>query len=307
MATPAGRPTYGGWLDEIAREGRTDDYGRVATGWANAQANGRPKIHAPRSVNKWLSEHPPPGVANLALTLHQLEQHYHNQSGLPDTPGMVPAQPQPAAGQQPAQATDQAQQDWFSSPAGQQWLASPDGQAWIAQQQAQPADEDVSAGQDDPTMAEWLETDQGQQWLATEDGQAWLTSEDGSAWYAERHQQPEQAADVQVPEHPYQVILLAIGRMEARQEAMMQALAPLIALSGEAMAVDTAIQASAAFQPTPAQARAQAIAREQGWTTGPEIPQQPAAQPGLVPPSFYGQHVVPQPDFGRIADQQDPE
>jgi len=154
-------------------------------------------------------------------------------------------------------------------------------------------------------MAEWLETDQGQQWLATEDGQAWLTSEDGSAWYAERHQQPEQPAEP--PEHPYQVILLAIGRLEATITGFMQAMAPLIALSGEAMAVDTAIQASAAFQPTPAQARAQAIAREQGWTTGPEIPQQPAAQPGLVPPSFYGQHVVPQPDFGRIADQQDPE
>ena len=189
MATPAGRPTYGGWLDEISREGRTDDYGRVATGWANAQANGRPKIHAPRSVSNLLTEHPPPGVGNLALTLHQLEQAYHNQSGLDSFGGEPPATPSPAS-QQPEQPADQAQQDWFSSPAGQQWLASPDGQAWIAQQQAQPADEDVSAGQDDPTMAEWLETGQGQQWLASEDGQAWLASEDGSAWYAERHQQP---------------------------------------------------------------------------------------------------------------------
>ena len=294
MATPTGRPTYGGWLDEIAREGRTDDFGRAAAGWANAKDNGRPKLHAPRSVNKWLSEHPPPGVDNLQATLHQLEQHYHDQSGLPAAPGASTI----TAGQQADQAAEQ--QDWFASPDGQAWLASPDGQAWITQQQAGPAADDVTAGQDDPTMAEWLETDQGQAWLVTPDGQEWLRGDDGQAWYAERHphQQPGQPAGA--PEHPWQVVLLALGRIETQLTTFMQAMAPLVALAGEAMAVDTAIQASAAFQPSPAQARAQQIAADHGWTPGPAIPAQPQAPP-------LGNAIVPQPNWAAIADQQDPE
>ena len=260
MATPAGRPTYGGWLDEIARQGRTDDFGHVATAWANAQANGRPKIHAPRSVNKWLAEHPPPGVGNLALTLHQLEQAYHNQSGLDGFGDGPPATPQPASHQQPDPAADQAQQDWFTSPEGQAWLASPNGQEWMAQQNAAA----------EPMV---------QQYPAEQ-----------------AYQQPEQPAEV--PEHPWQMVLLAVGRLETQITTFMQVMAPLIALAGEAAAVDTAIQASAAFQPSPAQVRAQAIAAEHGWTPGPEIP---APQP----PSFYGSHVVAQPNFAAMADASD--
>ena len=101
VATPTGRPTYGGWLDQIAETGRADDYGLVASAWLAAKANGRPKLHAPKGVNRWLSEHPPPGVASLQATLHALVQAYHDQDGLP-------APDQAATAVPPAQAVPPA-------------------------------------------------------------------------------------------------------------------------------------------------------------------------------------------------------
>jgi hypothetical protein len=295
MATPTGRPTYGGWLDQIAAEGRTDDFGLVAAAWSNAQANGRPKYHAPKSVNRWLSEHAPPGVGNLQQTLHQLEQHYHNQSGLPDAPGhaampgahaALPEDHQHAY-QQPAQAADQAEaeQDWFTSPAGQAWLASPEGQAWLASQHP------VSAGQE-PVQGELYPDPAADPAIM---GHPEITGGDplGEHYQCVTGQEPPE------PEHPYQVILLAIGRLQQQIDGFWQAMAPLIELAAESARVDAAIDASQLAQPSAAQQRALEIAQQQGWTPGPAIPQPPA--PPQAAPDFYGQHVVPQPDFGRLA------
>lgn len=281
MATPAGRATYSGWLDQIAQQGRTDDYGRVAAGWLNAQPNGRPKYHAPKSVNRWLSEHPPPGVVNLQATLHQLEQHYHQQAALPGDPAITaPQQPDPAAEQQ---------QDWFASPEGQAWLASPDGQAWIASQH-------VSAGQE--PVQETLYPAPGADELHPEQP---AEDPDAQVWGYLDQQPPDQPWQQQgPPENPQQVIMLMIGRLEAKIDAFWQAMAPLVQLASETLAVDTAIATSQLA--SPAQLRAQQIAREQGWTPGPEIPQ-PVAPPQA--PDFYGGHVVAQPNFGAMADASD--
>ena len=110
---------------------------------------------------------------------------------------------------------------------------------------------------------------------------------------------------MQVPEHPWQLVLLKLGQVQEAIEQFWQAMAPLVALARDAMAIDSSQLVTG--QATPAQQRALEIAMSQGWTTGPEIPQPPAAPQPPIPPSFYGGHVVPQPDFGRIADQQDPE
>jgi len=259
MGTPAGRPTYGGWLDQIAQEGRTDDFGLAAAAWANAQPHGRPKYHAPKSVNRWLSEHPPPGVANLQATLHQLEKHYHAQDGLPADPGAATI----TAGQEASE--QDAQQDWFASPEGQAWLASPEGQAWAYQQH-------VSAGQE-PVQEE-------------------LYPEQPAV-------QPQPVQVSEVPEHPWQLVLLKLGQVQAAIDQFYQVMAPLIALARDAMAIDSSQLVTG--QPTPAQARALEIAMAQGWTTGPEIPA-PLPTPAQ---DFYGGPPVPLPDFGRMADASD--
>ena len=108
-------------------------------------------------------------------------------------------------------------------------------------------------------------------------------------------QEPAQPA---VPEHPWQVVMLALGRIEA----WMTALAPLAQLAAEAGMVNAAIDASALVQPSEAQQRVQQIAADHGWTAGPAFADQQPAQAAV---GFYGNHVVAQPDFAAMADASD--
>jgi len=371
VATPAGRPTYGGWLDQIAETGRADDYGLVASAWLAAKANGRPKLHAPKGVNRWLSEHPPPGVASLQATLHALVQAYHDQDGLPApdqaATAVPPAQAVPPAAwpvedpawwdhqhlhdplahdgfpvhwhdpmgavggvEQPEQAPDQAQQQPGSAavrpqhpasafprpdqasqwpdgttevnqrvdgswdvldPAGWRWAGWWAGDAWTDQQPIQPPD---------------LRQQQPDQGAAAVYYPEPVPQQPG--WpAAEVPWEPEQPAD-QAPEHPYQVVMIMLARIENELLRMTQALAPLIALAAEAQAADAALAASQLAQPSAAQQRAAQIAAEHGWTAGPAFAQQapggPQAAPA-APPDFYGGHVVAPPDFAAIAEASD--
>lgn len=285
MATPISRPTYGGWLDQIAEQGRTDEYGLVASAWLAAKASGRPKLSAVRSVNAWLSEHPPPGVANLQATLHQLSTAYHEAGGLdhqqPAPPAGAPSAPPPAgetAGQQPLWPADSGAE---MSPAGP-IARMPD------QQPAQAADAEAWGGQPPPASHE--------AWLA--EGQPPSPQVTAVPVPGEQHVAVQQPG--QPPEHPYQVIMLAIGRLEALVTSFWQAADPLIKLAAEAMSVDEALDASplsASPQVAEAQERVSEIARRSGWTPGPAF--EPA------PPDFYGGHVVPAPDFASMAQASD--
>jgi hypothetical protein len=283
MATPTGRPTYGGWLDQIAAEGRTDDYGLVAAAWAAARENGRPRLHAPKGVNKWLSEHPPPGVANLTAALHQLERAYHDQAGLPaqEQPGQAAAAVQPVPETIWPEGGDPA---WWDHQHAHQPIAH-DGfpEHWHDGGRAVVIDATGQPVWADEAMPELP-------------GAAYEASEQPAGGY----QQPAQAAGA--PEHPWQVVLLRLGEIEAMLAGFMQAMAPLLALATEAMQADQALAASQLAQPSAAQQRAQQIAAQHGWTTGPEIPQpqQPAAQPQA--PDFYRGHVVPQPNFAAMGE-----
>ena len=288
MATPAGRPTYGGWLDEIADTGRRDQFGMVAAAWANAKANGRPKLHAVKGVNKWLSEHPPPGVDPEALqsVLHQLDLAYHSQDGLPADQAALTMVP-------PVQDV----------PAAEWPVADP---AWFDHQHAhQPLAHDGFP-------EHWHAEDGRAVVLDSEGAPSWASDQAEHpaevVYYPEQpadqaQQQPAQAAEQ--PEHPWQVVLLRLGELHALVSALAQGLAPLLQLAAEAQQADAALAASQLAQPSAAQARALEIAQQQGWTTGPAIPQpqQPAQVP--APPDFYGGHVVAPPDFGAMADASD--
>ena len=301
MATPASRPTYGAWLDQIATQGRTDEYGLVASAWAAAKASGRPKLFAVKSVNAWLSEHPPPGVANLQAALHALERAYHDAGGLPEQvapPGAAPMAyapsgpggnpmapvfqpPDPAMGQQrlgfpqaPEYPPDQPVQDPAWLPAEYQQPAPPAGQPW---QQQPPAEPQIVAPltPGNPNVA---------------------------------------AAFGQPPENPQQVIMLMIGRLESMIAALYRGMEPLMRLAEQAEAADQALDGSQLAQPSEAQQRAMAIAEQQGWTPGPAFadPATEAAaaeedawahqEPPL--PDFYGGHAVP-PNFAAMADASD--
>jgi rhodanese-related sulfurtransferase len=269
VATPISRPTYGGWLDQIAEQGRTDDYGRVASAWAAAKASGRPKLSAVRSVNAWLSEHPPPGVAGLQATLHQLSQAYHEAGGLDQQ------QPAPPAGMPVAPSAPPPDMRRLGYEAGspqevpgQQPLWPADGQQPVQpagpQQPVQPADV--------PSSQVTVHAEPGDQNVAIAFGQ--------------------------VPEHPWQMVLLAIGRLETLVTQFWQAADPLIRLAAEAMAAGEALDASQ-LAASPQASAVQEIADAQGWTAGPAFETGPAA------PDFYGGHVVPAPDFASMAQASD--
>ena len=103
-----------------------------------------------------------------------------------------------------------------------------------------------------------------------------------------------------VPEHPYQVIMLAIGRLEAQITAFWQAADPLIRLAAEAMATGEALDASP-LSASPQAEQVSEIAAQQGWTPGPAFED---AQPEPAAPDFYGGHVVA-PDFASMAQASD--
>ena len=264
VATPISRPTYGGWLDQIAEQGRTDDYGRVASAWLAAKASGRPKLSAVRSVNAWLSEHPPPGVANLQATLHQLSTAYHEAGGL-DHQQSAPPGGEDRAGQQALWPADSGAE---MSPG-----LDPDRSHALISQPAPPAA---------PSPQVTAVPVPGEQHVAV--------------------QQPGQP-----PEHPYQVIMLAIGRLETLVAALYRGMEPLMRLAEDAEAADQALDASqlaASPQVAQAQARVSEIADQQGWTPGPAFEQlaPQAAEPAM--PDFYGGHVVA-PDFASMAQASD--
>ena len=295
VATPISRPTYGGWLDQIAEHGRTDEIGLVATAWAAAKAHGRPKLSAVKSVNAWLSEHPPPGVANLQATLHHLATAYHEAGGLDHQQPAQPANPQvyeptglqgqpvepPGMPVAPATPPPAA----FQPPGEIRHLGYEPGEI-PGQQALWPADHQQS----DPAAdaAAWT----GQPPPASSQVTAPLVPGD-----------PNLAAALgqDVPEHPWQMVLLAIGRLETQLAGFQAAISPLIALAAEAMSVDEALDASP-LSASPQASEAYRIAEQNGWTQGPAFEQ--PAQPEPAQPDFYGGHVVA-PDFASMAQASD--
>lgn len=273
VATPISRPTYGGWLDQIAEQGRADDYGHVATAWAAAKAHGRPKLSAVKSVNAWLMEHPPPGVANLQATLHHLATAYHEAGGLDHQQPAQPANPQ------------------VSAPPGMPVApATPPPAAF------QPPGEIRHLGYEPGEIP-------GQQALWPADHQQSDPAADAAAWTG---QPPPASSQVtgppeQVPEHPWQMVLLAIGRLETQLAGFQAAISPLIALAADAMSVDEALDASP-LSASPQASEAYRIAEQNGWTQGPAFEQ--PAQPEPAQPDFYGGHVVA-PDFASMAQASD--
>jgi hypothetical protein len=226
-------------------------------------------------------------VAGLQATLHALSQAYHEAGGLGQQ------QPAPAAGMPVAPSAPPPDMRRLGYEAGspqevpgQQPLWPADGQQPVQpagpQQPVQPADA--------PSPQVTVQAVPGDQNVAIAFGQ--------------------------VPEHPWQMVLLAIGRLETLVTQFWQAADPLIRLAAEAMAAGEALDASQ-LAASPQASAVQEIADAQGWTAGPAFdqpqqeypdeaahfqPQQPA-QPAA--PDFYGGHVVPAPDFASMAQASD--
>lgn len=253
MATPNSRPTYGAWLDQIATQGRTDDYGLVASAWLAAKTSGRPKLSAVRSVNAWLSEHAPPGgVANLQAALHALEVFYHDQNGLPPQDGL---QPPPGVQQPLFQPPDPAMVFYPEQPpydpagmAGYQQPAPPaESQPWIEQQA--PADQPWQQQGPPPVVPE----------------------------------HPWQVVMLKLGELETLIASLYRG-LEPLMQLAAEATAVEVALDASQLAAQQPV--------TDAQQRVQEIAAQHGWTPGPafEAPEDAGQEPS---PDFYGGHAVP--------------
>ena len=272
------RFTYAQWLDALAETGRADDYGMVASAWLAARDHGRPRLSAVKSVNAWLSEHPPPGVANLQAALHRLRQAY-GSGNLPPDPAQPPQAVSEAPGAvqpplfqapsgyeaqhaaQPVQAADFAPDPaWLPAEYQQAQPAVPAGTAWqdgSPQQPAPPAEQQYTG------PAEYQQADSPAEQARKAANDVWLAQQQpappaGQPW---QQQAP--------PEHPWQVVMLKLGELETTIAALYRGLEPLMRLAEESEAADAALAASQLAQPSEAQAQALAIAQQQGWTPGP--------------------------------------
>jgi len=300
--------TQGGW-DEKDRERFREQLEEHLPGAALRRTDGH--YHSGQMHASHGSLAHPGWLAHDGHPLHRHSADGRTEWQPEQAPDQAQQQPGPAAvrPQHPASAfprPDQASQwpdgttevnqrvdgSWdVLDPAGWRWAGWWAGDAWTDQQPIQPPD---------------LRQQQPDQGAAAVYYPEPVPQQPG--WpAAEVPWEPEQPAD-QAPEHPYQVVMIMLARIENELLRMTQALAPLIALAAEAQAADAALAASQLAQPSAAQQRAAQIAAEHGWTAGPAFAQQapggPQAAPA-APPDFYGGHVVAPPDFAAIAEASD--